>query len=256
MIILTDGVPNIALDYDKTYYSDVVIANTKQKLISLENEGIQLYTVLTGITEEEENDTATGVDKTFGEIINEIFGTTQSPTAGTFYYISDTEIEQTISNTIYNELLPQSATYTDFTITDYFPKEIVDNFEFAYVNNATHGNISAKINTDNNSITWTIPELASGETATVQYTLKLKEDFDSSIVDKILDTNEKVDISYTDPDGNPQNQTSDVTPQLKLTEPPATLPKAGTTVFTVCIVTAIIFLIFTLIRMFLLNRKF
>ena len=32
MIVLTDGVPNVALNYDKVYYSDDVIAKTKAKL--------------------------------------------------------------------------------------------------------------------------------------------------------------------------------------------------------------------------------
>ena len=63
----------------------------------------------------------------------------------------------------------------------------------------------------------------------MQYTLKLKEDFSSSIVNKLLDTNEKVDISYKDFDGNDKEDTSDVTPVLKLSEPPAQLPKAGIT---------------------------
>lgn len=256
MIVLTDGVPNIALDYDNVYYSDTVIENTRQTMLDLEDSGIQLYTVLTGITEQEENEPATGVSKTYGEIISEIFGAPEDPIAGRFYYISDDEIEETISNTIYNELLPESVTYTDFTIVDYFPQEIIDNFEFAYVSQASHGNISAEVDDTTNSITWTIPELKAGETATVQYTLKLKENFDSSIVDQILDTNERVDIGYTDNEGTPHELTSDVTPKLRLTEPPAVLPAAGTTILTVFLVIAIGLLIFSFIKWISLKRNF
>ena len=256
MIVLTDGVPNIALDYDNVYYSDTVIENTRQTMLDLEDSGIQLYTVLTGITEQEENEPATGVSKTYGEIISEIFGAPEDPTAGRFYYISDDEIEETISNTIYSELLPESVTYTDFTIVDYFPQEIIDNFEFAYVSQASHGNISAEVDDTTNSITWTIPELKAGETATVQYTLKLKENFDSSIVDQILDTNERVDIGYTDNEGTPHELTSDVTPKLRLTEPPAVLPAAGTTILTVFLVIAIGLLIFSFIKWISLKRNF
>ena len=256
MIVLTDGVPNIALDYDNVYYSDTVIENTRQTMLDLEDSGIQLYTVLTGITEQEENEPATGVSKTYGEIISEIFGAPEDPTAGRFYYISDDEIEETISNTIYSELLPESVTYTDFTIVDYFPQEIIDNFEFAYVSQASHGNISAEVDDTTNSITWTIPELKAGETATVQYTLKLKENFDSSIVDQILDTNERVDIGYTDNEGTPHELTSDITPKLRLTEPPAVLPAAGTTILTVFLVIAIGLLIFSFIKWISLKRNF
>lgn len=249
MIVLTDGVPNIALGYNNPYYSDDVIAKTKKSLIDISNNGIKLFTMLTGI--DDENYVPAGVEKNFGQIIKEIFGTQETPTAGNFYYISDDKIEETITNTIYNDLLPVSKTFTDFTIVDYFPKEIIDNFEFAYVTEANIGNISAEIDKTNNSITWTIPELKEGETAIVQYKLKLKEDFDTTIIDKVLDTNEKVDISYKDPDGNDNDKTSDVTPKLKLTEPeelPTELPKTGKFIFMSLSLVTLGLLIFTFIR--------
>ena len=252
MIVLTDGVPNIAVDYDKNYYSDDVISKTKQTLINTTNSGIQLFTMLTGILDETYIPLG---DKSYGQIISEVFGSQETPTTGNFYYVTDDLIEETITNTIYEDLIPKDKTFTDFTIVDYFPQEIIDNFEFAYVSNATHGNISAQVDTSTNSITWTIPELAIGETATVQYKLKLKENFDNSIIDKILDTNEKVDLSYTDPNGNPQEKTSDVTPKLKLTEPPAVLPAAGKTVLIGFIVVASVLLVFSIVKLFILNRK-
>ena len=193
MIVLTDGVPNVALNSNNPYYSDTTITQTKNKLQELSNSGINLTTMLTGI--DDESYVPFGTTKTFGEIIGEIFGTPENPTAGHFYYVTDDQIETTITNDIYNSLIPISQGLTNIIIKDYFPEEIVKNFDFAYVSNANIGNISANIDTTDNSITWTIPELASGQTATVQYTLKLKENFDSSIVGKILDTNEKVDIT-------------------------------------------------------------
>ncbi len=230
MIVLTDGVPNVAINYDKFPFSDDVITKTKNKLQEIANSNINLITMLTGIDNEDSYASRfkDGEDnqKTYKSIIEDIFGTTANPTAGSFYYITDDKIQSTISN-IYDSLIPQSGSYKDITIVDYFPKEIVNNFDFAYVSNANIGNISASIDKTNNSITWTIPELAVGQTATVQYKLKLKENFDSSIVGKILNTNEKVDITYKDFNNNEQNKTSDITPKLKLTEPPAVLPKAG-----------------------------
>ena len=248
MIVLTDGVPNIALGYNTPYYSDDVINTTKAKLQQLENEGINITTMLTGI--EDENYTPINIEKTFGEIINEIFGTEENPTTGNFYYVTDDEVEETITNDIYNSLLPVSQSYKNIVIKDYFPQEIIDNFEFAYVSDTNIGEISAEVDPTDNSITWTIPELASGQTATVQYTLKLKEDFDSSIVDKLLDTNEKVDITYKDFNNKDQSQTSDVTPVLRLTEPPAVLPKAGMTTILITVGVAVVaLLIFSLIRL-------
>jgi len=231
IITLTDGVPNVAIDYDNQYYSDDVIDKTKAQLIALENDNIKLITMLTGITDEDNIPNPSVSTKSFSDIIFEIFGTIDNPTAGEFLYISDEEIQETVINNIYNSLLPTAKTLKDITIIDYFPQEIINNFEFAYVQNTNIGNISTSINTSENSITWTIPELASGETATVQYTLKLKENFNENIVDEILNTNEKVDISYTDYNDVEQSKTSDVSPKLKLSLPPAKLPAAGLTLF-------------------------
>ena len=156
----------------------------------------------------------------------------------------------------YNYGRQANKTLKDIKIIDYFPAEIINNFDFAYVSEANIGTISATVDKSNNSITWTIPELANGETATVQYKLKLKENFDSSIVDKILNTNQKVDITYKDYDNKEQTKTSDISPKLKLTEPPATLPKAGITTFIVTgSIVAISILIFSTAKLLIINRK-
>lgn len=254
MIVLTDGVPNVALNYDKSYYSDDVISKTKSKLQQLKQSNINIITMLTGIDDETYIPATT--TKSFGEIIEEIFGTTSKPTVGKFYYVTDNEVESIIKNDIYNSLIPENKTLKDIKIIDYFPAEIINNFDFAYVSEANIGTISATVDKSNNSITWTIPELASGETATVQYKLKLKENFDSSIVNKILNTNQKVDITYKDYDNKEQTKTSDISPKLKLTEPPTTLPKAGITTFIVTgSIVAISILIFSTAKLLIINRK-
>ena len=255
MIVLTDGIPNVALDYDGMYYSDDVINKTKAQLQALDTAGYNVITMLTGITEAEDVPATRPDDKTYGDIIEEIFGTETAPTVGKFYYVQDNEIEQTITNDIYNDLLPIEQVLTDIVITDYFPQEIIDNFKFAYVSEPNIGTISTDVNTENNSITWTISELQPGETATVQYTLSLKEDFDSSIVGKILDTNERVDISYTNLNGEPVEDTSDVTPKLRLTEPPVKLPAAGTPIMIALFVVVVGVIIYSFVRFNTLNRN-
>ena len=252
MIVLTDGVPNVALNYDKVYYSDDVIAKTKAKLEALKKANVNVITMLTGINTPE--GTPTGASKTYNQIITEIFGTQENPTAGTFYYVTDDKVESTIKTDIYNSLVPEEKTLKDIKIVDYFPKEIIDNFNFSYVSKANIGEISATVDKTNNSITWNIPSLAIGQTATVQYKLKLKENFDSAIVNKILNTNEKVDTTYTDFDNKSQSKTSDVSPKLKLAEPPATLPKAGTTTFIAITVLAVGLLVFSIIKLTILKN--
>ncbi len=252
MIVLTDGVPNVAID-SINYYSDEVITKTNQQLKTLEQKGIDVVTMLTGI--KDETSVPNGTTKNFGQIITEVFGTASKPTAGKFYFIKDSEIEQTITNNIYNDLVPIEKSLKNITVVDYFPSEIVKNFDFAYVSKANIGTISATVDTTNNSITWTIPELTSGQTATVQYKLKLKENFDSNIVDKILNTNQKVDVDYTDFNDVKQTKTSDISPKIKLTEPPVVLPKAGTTTLIGFSVLASILFIYSVIKLTIIHHK-
>ena len=247
LIVLTDGIPNMNVgnsDLVSIKALEQVITTTKETLTSLKD--INVISLLTGITSEEATFRAEG-DKyyTYGQVINGIFGTTENPTVGKFYKINDTEIEKTITEEIYSDLVPVIKTLKDITVVDYFPQYIVDNFDMAYVEGTDTSKISTKIDKETNSIIWTIPELKAGETLSVQYTLTLKDSFDETIIDKILNTNQKVDINYKDFDGKTQTKTSDVSPKIKLTkipqeEPPKKddtiskeeLPKTGaTTVF-------------------------
>ena len=140
--------------------------------------------------------------------------------------------------------MPISQSFTNLRIVDYFTDEIVNNFSFSYVKEPNLGTISEQIDKLTNSITWTIPELKSGETAIVQYKLKLNENYDSNIVDKILNTNNKVDLSYTDYSNKTNSKTSDVSPKLKLEEiKPTVLPKAGKTSF-IALVCASVVIVF------------
>lgn len=226
LIVLTDGIPNMNVgnsDLVSIKALEQVITTTKETLTSLKD--INVISLLTGITSEEATFRAEG-DKyyTYGQVINGIFGTTENPTVGKFYKINDTEIEKTITEEIYSDLVPVIKTLKDITVVDYFPQYIVDNFDMAYVEGTDTSKISTKIDKETNSITWTIPELKAGETLSVQYTLTLKDSFDETIIDKILNTNQKVDINYKDFDGKTQTKTSDVSPKIKLTKIPQEKP--------------------------------
>ena len=254
LIVLTDGVPNVAINYDKNYYSDDVITKTKTALTSLSGQIDNVYVMLTGIKDGDV--VAAPSTKTYNQIISEVFGTTTKPTIGKFYYVTDDNIEKTITSGIYNDLLPVEKSFKDIKIVDYFPKEIIDNFSFAYVSKANIGSISAEVDKTTNSITWTIPELKSGETATVQYKLKLKENFDESIVGKILNTNTKVDLSYTDYSNKTNSKTSDVSPKLKLEEiKPTVLPKAGKTSFIALVCASIVIVLICGFKYFEIRNK-
>ena len=160
------------------------------------------------------------------------------------------KIQETITNNIYHDLLPITNSLEDITVIDYFPQYIVDNFEMKYVDGIDVSNISATIDKTTNSITWNLESLPAGQTATIQYTLTLNEKFDETILNKILDTNTKVDITYKDFDGESQSKTSDVTPKIKLTQPiddtiaEVPLPQTGSKVMILSFIVLIVLAIF------------
>ena len=94
----------------------------------------------------------------------------------------------------------------------------------------------------------------------------LKENFDSSIINKVLNTNQKVDIDYTDLDGKKQTKTSNISPKLKLTEPvstpkaptttaPIALPKAGSITLVGLGIVAIGLFAYSVIKLIIFNKK-
>lgn len=238
MIVLTDGLPNIAIGHnDLTSYKGLtdVITATKATLKSLDN--VDVMTMLTGIDTEDATFRMEGENKyTYGQVIQEVFGTESKPTVGKFYKINDNQIEKTITETIYRELLPVENALTDIVVKDYFPEYIVNNFEMTYVEGIDTSNVSAKIDTETNSITWNLAKLGANQSATIQYRLTLKDEFDEKIIGEILDTNDSVEVTYNDFDGSTKTEKSDVTPKIKLTKievpvdntvAPEPIPKAG-----------------------------
>ena len=147
---------------------------------------------MTGVPDVEEP--STGI--TYKELAQEIFGTTEEPTVGKFYYIPDSEIEKTVCETIFNDFSSVSKnTLTNLKIYDYFPQEIVDNFDFSYVTEPTKGTISSSIDLQNNLIVWTIDKLEPQENIIVSYKLTLKDKVNDKILGVVLNTNEKVEIT-------------------------------------------------------------
>ncbi len=218
MIILTDGLPNLAVGYnDLVTYQGLtdVINQTKSTLTSLEN--VEVITMLTGISDETavvREDKQNNSSYTYAQVIQQIFGTEEAPTKGTFYKINDTEIEETITDKIYHELLPVEKSLDNIKIIDYIPEEVANNFNISLTEDSR--GLSATITEDQRTITWNVEKLSPGETKILKFDLVLKEEFDESIIDKVLNTNEKVDITYKDFDGTDKSDSSDVTPKIKL----------------------------------------
>lgn len=188
LVFLTDGLPT---------------DNKENVKSALKDENIYIITTLVGL------DNAIDAQKV---IIEEIFGTEANPVANKFYNIADTDIETTISQNIYDRILEDfQAKVTNIEIKDYFPEEIINNFDISIKNNI-------KGNTEKNTdyISWTIDSLQSEESATLEYVLKLKDNYNANIVNKVLNTNQKVDLNYNDMKNKSQSEEMTDSPQIVL----------------------------------------
>ena len=224
IVLLTDGVPNNDIHGNSLTYSGEVATNTRNTINSIQQSGIDIIGAMINLDSESIEPT-TG--RTYRDLSEEIFGTVEDSSLSQYYYILDSEIEDTIANRIFDDLVVQvDNTLRNITIKDYFPQEIIDNFNFEYTASPNIGEVSQTVNTEDNSITWTIELLSEGETATLSYKLTLKDDYDKSIVDQILKTNTHVDITG-EHNGNPTEDTSDVSPtiRVKYEEEPVIVPE-------------------------------
>ena len=223
IVLISDGVPNLCLDTNTTLtYSGIIASNTKKKLVDLKDKGYNIFSVLMGLAESNTpNPSAPTIadgsrNMTYRELAEEIFGTSSSPSASEFYYIDYTNLSKTVNTDIFNKITySKDNTLKNIVVKDYFPKEILENFNFEYVKSPNIGKVSAEVDSSDNSITWEIELLKEGEIATLSYKLTLKDEYNEEIVAKVLPTNTKVDIDFETVDGK-GNSNSDVSPKVKL----------------------------------------
>ena len=143
IILLTDGTPtedgkgndvnNSQMVMTNEKYK-TILSNTKNELVNIKNKGIKLISLMTGINSndvDENGDVITNSEDDL-EAIKTIFGTEKEPTAGKFYNVKTTDINQVIKNDITSDIQEILNTpMNNVKVTDYFPKEITDNFEFS-----------------------------------------------------------------------------------------------------------------------------
>ena len=225
VVLISDGVPNLCLNTQTTLeYSRTIADSTKNKLVQMGNKGYKIYSVLMGL-----NDSLTPLTGSnplmiadgsrvmnYREYAQEIFGTSTNPTTGNFYYIDYTNLSDIVNIEIYDDITSyKDNSLKNIVIKDYFPREILENFNFEYVKSPNIGKVSTEVDSSDNSITWEIELLKEGEIATLSYKLTLKDEYNEEVINKIIPTNSKVDIDFETVDGK-GNSNSDVSPKVKL----------------------------------------
>lgn len=246
IILLTDGIPNGDVNNSTTMTR--IYNNTKQRLQTIETTGTSIISMMTGITEEADGTNAK-------EIVSQIFGTPENPTAGKFYNIADANMNTVITTNIFNDVMEkiQNPIHT-VKVIDYFPQDITENFTFSYVGEPNIGNRTEGIDSNTNTIQWEIDTLKGEEVATLQYKLTIKDMQNVNLLNKIMATNEKVVLTYKDIEDtnhtvtlmtSPRIQLVDRTAQQDQTTAPGKIPQAGLTagggIITLSIISIVIF---------------
>lgn len=241
LISLYDNVPSIAIGVKSkvsygwmSEYSTVEeavkakhekIANyTKDEILKLKNSNVSFILLRPDDTSYDE----TWYSESTGEKILEfdgkpyvqkLYGTMDNPTYGKMYSFVENNIDTVITENIYKEVenIIQSS-INIVKITDYFPEEITENFEFSYVGKPSIGTTSNTIDEDKKTITWDIGTLKGDENATLKYKLKIKDMQNTAILNKTIATNKKVELTYKDKDDKAYVVTLSSSPTIQLLE--------------------------------------
>lgn len=209
IFLLTDGQPNNSLNGYTNIDSDL-----KNRLISINQSGVHIVSIVTGVTQEYEQET-----------IKKIFGTPGDPTVGTFYNIQDSDISNIIENNVYNDITTTfEQPIHDITIKDSFLKETLENFTFNFVENSKGD--TDKTLTDN-TLNLTLDELAGSSKVTLKYNLTAKNMKNDSLKGKSFKTNDKVVVTYKDINNNDHEIVLDTSPSISFIEDKVENPDTG-----------------------------
>lgn len=224
IILLSDGVPNhaigVPLVVNETLTEEERNAQIRNKtvetLMEIKQEDINLITILTGLGDLE--------SESEKRMLENVFGTEENPQVGLLYNIEDADIEKIIEEEIYSKLVGEVQNpITTVKVVDYFPQDIVDNFEFSYVGNPSNGTVNGKsLDSSTKTITWYIDSIKGNENATLRYKLKIKDMNNKELMNKVISTNEKVIVSYTDKEKKDYTVTLSSSPKIRLTKRNAT----------------------------------
>ncbi len=235
IIVLTDAIPNTAKGVKSDTYTEKSADPTKAKLTELDRKGINVISMLINISNDDikvSGRPEQATFKTYKDVAEYVFGTVLKPTAGSVYYVTDEQVVNTVTKSIYGELIPENEyKLTNIVIKDYFPQNIIDNFDFALLTSPEIGEVTAEVNRSDNSITWTISELEPGAVATFTYRLTLKETFSSDIVGLNLPTNSNVTIDYEENEVPGEQKHNNKAPVVALDVPaPKEIPQTGSNI--------------------------
>lgn len=247
LISLYDGVPGISNGvHNKVSYGgwfgptveeavaekhEKIVQKTKEEILNLKKSNVSFIQLRPKDTSYDETwyNTDTGektLDFDGSPYVKELYGTMENPVYGKMYSLAEEDLETIVTKNIYEDLLEIiQADMKKVNIVDYFPTEIVENFSFSYVGKPNTGKISESIDTKTKKIEWNIENLKGNEEASLKYKLKIKDMKNEDLLNKVISTNDKVEISYENLDAKICEAKLLTSPSIKLTEIKEETPK-------------------------------
>lgn len=147
--------------------------------------------------------------------VQKIYGTLENPTYGKMYSLNNDTLEQVVTEYIYRDIMENiRVDIKSATIKEYFSDEILKNFDITF----SDENIDTTELKNNKYIEWNIGDLAGNETVNLKYTLKIKNMRNEEILNKVLSTNEKTEMTYINYLNEETSITSNSSPKIQLSE--------------------------------------
>lgn len=151
--------------------------------------------------------------------IDLMYGTTENPHTGKIYLVNDENLKKIIEEDIFLHIISYSqGTMSTLKVMEYFPEEIINNFEFAYVGKPSIGETSDNIDEETKAITWNIDILEGNEEAILEYKLKIKDMKNQELLNKVISINEKTELTYVNYLDEEKTLTSTDSPTIQLLE--------------------------------------
>lgn len=196
-----------------------IVNQTKTEILSLADEDISFILLRPDDTSFDQTWTNTNTGEIILELdgkpyVDDLYGSIDNPTYGKMYSLNNDNLEQIVTDYIYNDVMGEIGTaISQVSIEFTFSQDILDNFDI------TIGN-SSDINIDNLTtdgiMVWNVGSLEANESATLNYSLQMKDMNNSSLLDKTIPIAEQVVLTYNDSSAQKHTVTSTDSPSVRL----------------------------------------
>lgn len=196
-----------------------IVNQTKTEILSLADEDISFILLRPDDTSFDQTWTNTNTGEIILELdgkpyVDDLYGSIDNPTYGKMYSLNNDNLEQIVTDYIYNDVMGEIGTaISQVSIEFTFSQDILDNFDI------TIGN-SSDINIDNLTtdgiMVWNVGSLEANESATLNYSLQMKDMNNSSLLDKTIPIAEQVVLTYNDSSAQRHTVTSTDSPSVRL----------------------------------------